>query len=895
MNPFKGNKPVWRFAAFIIALCMVFPPAIVTAASSDSETTSLQGIGSRQVSPVIPGSASGFRAEGTSAGPSGSGERQGETVFSGTVVTSRFSTLYTVKGRLLDKSGVPVSGAVVILTTATFRGIYPPGANQMTTGPNGVFSVAGAVYPGKTVLRTFVMPDGRKSVQVDFPVNLPMTLPGMRTRVIDLYDLSLPFDVVQQGGATPTLTKTPTKTPTKKVTVTKTPTKTPTKKVTATKTPTKTPTPVALMRPDLVVSQVNGPVSASPGETITVSALVSNTGTADSPQPDVKFSLGSTLDSSVVYLLGMTELPQGLETGGSVPVSRSFTIPWTLPKGRYYILCKVDPVNTLPELNEENNTGSSIPLSMSVPGEPAPLPDLVVGQVSGPAQARPGEPVTVTAQVGNYGHADTGPVELAYGLVNAQDQSRTWLLGTTRTTSGMVAGVMGTATRSFTIPGSVPPGTYYYACWADLPGLVAEENEQNNAGSSAPSTLSLSPVQTPTPAPGPDLFAGTVAGNPSARPGDPVTVSLWLGNRGNVDAPGADLRFELVNTENSGQVTLLGTSTTTGPVVAGTSGFQNRTFVIPGPIATGTYYYECRIDPANTIPESDEQNNSGSSRPATLVVGPPLPDLYVGTVTGSSQADAGDPVTFNAPIGNSGQGLSPPSQLSFGLVDTGDSSRTWQIGSSMTDTGLAAGTTGTAARTYTLPPGIPSGAYHLACWIDLANLIPESDETNNLGLSAPVNITVGLLATPTPTPTPTTTPSPTPTSTATPAPTPSPLPDLSVTLPDAPPALVSPGSSFEVRVLVSNAGLAGSPLSGLSLAMQGVENSTNILALFNGTVPPQDPGSSFGMNQTVTVPVAAPAGSYYLHAVIDPEHLIPESDEMNNEAGSEPLPMVVSV
>ena len=675
--------------------------------------------------------------------------------------------------------------------------------------------------------------------------------------------------------------------------------------MTATKTPTKTPTPVTLMRPDLVVSQVNGPVSASPGDTITISALVSNAGTADSLQPDVKFSLGNTLDSSVVYLLGITELPQGLKKGASVPVSRSFTIPWTLPKGRYYILCKADPVNTIPELDEENNTGSSIPLFMSVPGEPAPLPDIVLGQVTGPALARPGEPVTITAQVGNYGHADAGPVELAYGLINAQDQSRTWLLGTTRTTSGLPAGIMGTATRSFTLPGPVPPGTYYYACWADLPGLVPEENEQNNAGTSAPSTLSLSPAQTPTPAPRPDLFAGTVTGTASARPGDPVTVSLWLGNSGTVDAPGTDLRYELVNTENSAQVTLLGTSATTGPVVAGTSGFQNRTFVIPGSIAAGTYYYECRIDPANTIHESDEQNNSGSSRPATLVVGPPLPDLYVGAVTGSPQADAGDPVVFNAPIGNSGQGPSPPSQLTFGLVDTGDSSRTWQIGSSMTDTGLAAGATGTAARTYPLPPGIPAGTYYLACWIDLANLIPESDETNNLGLSVPANMTAGPLATPTPTPsatvtaTTTATPTPTPTATvattATATPTPEPLADLTVTLPDAPPAMVSPGGTFETRVRVSNTGTAGSPLSGLSLAMQDVENSTNVLALFSGTVPPQDPGSSFEMNQTVTVPVAAPGGSYYLHAVIDPEHLVTESDELNNEAGSEPATIVVSV
>ncbi|MFE4590058.1 CARDB domain-containing protein [Streptomyces laurentii] len=210
--------------------------------------------------------------------------------------------------------------------------------------------------------------------------------------------------------------------------------------------------------PDLTVTDLTW-TPASPSETdgVTVDATVRNAGTAAAPATTVQVSLEGTVADSV---------PVPALTAGA-----SATVPVTVgkrPMGSYTVSAVVDPTDTVPELDNGNN-------SRTAPGKlvigQSPGPDLrVTGITTDPASPAVGSTVGFTVAVENRG--TTG---VAAGTV-------TRLTVGTATLNGTAGAIAAGQTATIALPGTwtATSGGATLTATADATGAVSETDETNN-------------------------------------------------------------------------------------------------------------------------------------------------------------------------------------------------------------------------------------------------------------------------------------------------------------------------------------------------------------------------------------------------------------------------------
>jgi subtilisin-like proprotein convertase family protein len=126
-----------------------------------------------------------------------------------------------------------------------------------------------------------------------------------------------------------------------------------------------------------------------------------------------------------------------------------------------------------------------------IPSRGAPsLPDLTVRNVNfSPQSVSQGGSITVSWTEVNIGSGNAGPYRVGIYL-GVSEYGRDHLLGSFNR-DGLVAGGSRSYTQTFTIPSSVPPGSYYVTVFIDDLRVVSEANEDNNVGSSTPNRLSV--------------------------------------------------------------------------------------------------------------------------------------------------------------------------------------------------------------------------------------------------------------------------------------------------------------------------------------------------------------------------------------------------------------------
>jgi PKD repeat protein len=106
-----------------------------------------------------------------------------------------------------------------------------------------------------------------------------------------------------------------------------------------------------------------------------------------------------------------------------------------------------------------------------------------------PSSVTQGGSITVTWTEKNQGTGDAGPYGVGVYL-GVSEYGRDYLLGHF-SRSGLGAGQSVSYTASFTIPQSVPEGSYYVTVFIDDINYVSESNENNNIGSSTPSKVNV--------------------------------------------------------------------------------------------------------------------------------------------------------------------------------------------------------------------------------------------------------------------------------------------------------------------------------------------------------------------------------------------------------------------
>ncbi len=393
--------------------------------------------------------------------------------------------------------------------------------------------------------------------------------------------------------------------------------------------------------PDLVVNSVTvSPSSQVPGGSISVTFTVRNQGgqSTSSAATYLYLSTDSTINSSDTYLC--SDL-YSYAPGESRTMTKNCTIPGTVAPGTYYVGVYADALSSVPESNENNNTRTYYPFTVSQP----PLPDLVVQNVSvTPTTVTPGSGITVSFTIVNQGTQAasifSNDVRLSPDTtITGGDQ----LLANCNIGS-LAAGASYTCSN---IPGTIPSttgnGTYYVGVIADTANTVSESNEGNNTGST---TITIGTQ--------PDLVVDSVTVSPSSQvPGGSISVTFTVRNQGGQSTSSAAtyLYLSTDSTINSSDTYLCSDLYSYAP---GESRTMTKNCTIPGTVAPGTYYVGVYADALSSVPESNENNNTRTYYPFT-VSQPPLPDLVVQNVSVTpTTVTPGSGITVSFTIVNQG-------------------------------------------------------------------------------------------------------------------------------------------------------------------------------------------------------------------------------------------------
>jgi hypothetical protein len=214
----------------------------------------------------------------------------------------------------------------------------------------------------------------------------------------------------------------------------------------------------AVPHPDLVVTDLTWtPAGPSEKDDVTVRATVRNSGTAAAPATTVNVSVEGTVAGSAP----VPSLAAGASATLDVPVGKR-------PTGSYTVSAVADPTDTVPELDNGNNSRTA---ATRLTVTQSPGPDLhVTGITSNPASPAVGASVSFTVAVHNRG-TTTAPA----GSVTRLTVGDTTLQGTT---GAIAAGE--TATVALAGTWTATDGGATLTATADATGTVTETDENNN-------------------------------------------------------------------------------------------------------------------------------------------------------------------------------------------------------------------------------------------------------------------------------------------------------------------------------------------------------------------------------------------------------------------------------
>ncbi|WP_315094386.1 CARDB domain-containing protein [uncultured Cellulomonas sp.] len=382
-----------------------------------------------------------------------------------------------------------------------------------------------------------------------------------------------------------------------------------------------------------------------------------------------------------------------------------------------------------------------------------------------------------------------------------------------------------------------------------------------NTGSSNAQVAELQVFGTGTTVPtSPDLQVALTTDPITVTPTTAISVGATVRNSGTAAAPAT-----------TAVVALGGTSVGTATVPALAAGAQTTITVNAGTRPAGTYPVTVTVDPANTVAESVETNNTASG--VVVATQPTGSDLAAGRPATASSTEftfvAGNAVDADASTYWEGAGGQYPSWLAVNLASQSTLQRVvvgvppaaaW---GARTQTFSVEGRVGTGAWS----PLKASAAYAFAPASGNTVTIPVTGSATDLRLVFTANTGAGngqvsvLRVTGIP----------------------APNPDLTVTAITASPAAPVETAAITLAATVRNGGNLASAATTVDLTVDGARVDSVAV-----------PALAAGQSATVSKAIGTrPAGSYTIGAVVDPANTVVEQNDANN-AFSNPTKFVVT-
>jgi len=487
---------------------------------------------------------------------------------------------------------------------------------------------------------------------------------------------------------------------------------------------------VSLYRPELSISTLTTPVTGATGRPLAITNAVQNNGTAPAGPFVIRFYLSSdgTLDASDV-LLG-SRLLGGLAAGATSRAVTTVTIPAaTAAPASYQIVAVVDALAQQVEVDETNNATASAPFSVTLY-----RPDLALTSMVMPAGGAVGRPAGVRFTMANTGPAPSGVFTVRFYLSSDAALDAGDVLLVTRTGGNLNPGASRTETVSLMIPADTAPGTYHVIAVTDPMAQLIEMDESNNVTVSAAMPITLYR---------PDLTPIAVTMPAGGAAGRPLAITSSVRNLGPASAGPSTVRFYLSSDAllDAGDV-LLG-ARAIGGMGAGATSTAVTSVVIPAGTTPGSYRIIAVVDALEQQTELDETNNmlvSETSVTITLY----RPDLVLTTVGVPATGAAGRTLIVTNAVKNVGPAPAGPFAIRLYLssddtLDAGDVLLATRLVG-----GLPVGATSTAMTTVTIPAGTPvPSSYRVIGVVDALGQQPETEEGNNVTVSAPLSLTAG--------------------------------------------------------------------------------------------------------------------------------------------------------
>jgi len=244
-----------------------------------------------------------------------------------------------------------------------------------------------------------------------------------------------------------------------------------------------------LARPDLIITSVQAPASASAGDSIAITFAVKNQGDATTGV----FRVGIYLSADNVVdptdrLLGSHTIT-GLSAGASAATTTKVTISVDAASGSYNLGIYVDDLLQIEENDETNNTGS---LPFTIPTPPANL-KIYTGAMAdnGYSYDAATHELTIRTSIENNGGSATGNFRLGYYLsADATIDTSDYLVASSAQDS-LSVGSFRKQSRTVDLDSliSVVPDTYYVGAYLDDQFQISETNESDNTISYTPAIV----------------------------------------------------------------------------------------------------------------------------------------------------------------------------------------------------------------------------------------------------------------------------------------------------------------------------------------------------------------------------------------------------------------------
>ena len=361
-----------------------------------------------------------------------------------------------------------------------------------------------------------------------------------------------------------------------------------------------------------------------------------------------------------------------------------------------------------------------------------------------------------------------------------------------------------------------------------------------------------------------DVSIASVTAPATATTGQNVTLTANVRNVG-AGAAGA-FRVGLYLSPNPTITTAdtrIGTCSYTSMAARG-SATCSVTAALPAAVRAGEYFVGALADDTDQIVEINEINNSAVAANRLTVRAGSAVDLIVTDGSAPTSASPGQSVSVSVEVTNQGTAAAGAFRVGFYIstrptLTTADT----RLGT-CTFASLAAGAKGTCSAIVTIPANLPLGQYTAGAIVDDLNQVAETNETNNIGLTAD-RLTIGRET----------------------------MPDLIITDGTAP-ATGTTGQPVRLTVQVTNQGTApaGAFRLGYYLSTDSVITRSDT-QIGTCNFPSLGVDVSATCSGNITLPLTLAPGTYYVGAFADDTGQVNESDENNNTALA-PNQMVVT-